>query len=192
MRVLGHQLDNDGSAKSCSEYAMSAMCKAFYANLRPSLQKASKETKLRFLCTSVRSISKFRWTRWPYTRTLADKLDACQRRFLYHLFPLSPHPQESMQDFFPRRHRAASRLACSSGKWSELWAEDVLRWHAHIHRKHDANSWSPCILAWRGHEWLSMQRMWNSAFGESRTNTRVHRRHVHRCWEEGLEYIVSH
>jgi len=192
MRVLGHQLDNDGSVKSCSDYAISAMCKAFYANLRPSLKNASKETKLRFLHTCVCSISKFRWPRWPFTRTLADKLDACQRRFLYHLFPTSPYPQELMQDFFPRRHRAASRLACASGKWSELWAKDVLSWQAHVQRRHDTNVWSPQILGWRGQEWLSIQRMWNSALGESRTNTRVYRGHVHRRWEEGVEYIISH
>ena len=192
MRVLGHQLDNDGSVKSCSDYAMSAMCKAFYGNLRPSLKNASKETKIRFLRTCVCSISKFRWPRWPFTRTLADKLDACQRRFLYNLFPMSPYPHEMMQDFFARRHRAASRLACSSGKWSKLWARDVLSWHAHVQRGHDTHAWSPHVLNWRGHNWLRTQRLWNSAVGESRTNTRAYRGHVHRRWQDGVEFIASH
>jgi hypothetical protein len=192
MRVLGHQLDNDGSVKSCSEYAMSAMCKAFFGNLRPSLQNTSQGTKLRFLSTCVASVSKFRWARWPFTRNLADKLDACQRRFLYHLFPMSPYPHELVHDFYTRRHLAASRIACSSGKWSELWAHDICTWHAHIQRRHDMHAWSPHMLSWRGRSWLGIRRLWNSAAGESRTNTRAYRGHVHRRWEDGLEYIVSH
>ena len=108
------------------------------------------------------------------------------------VFPMSPYPQEMMQDFLARRHRAASRLACSSGKWSKLWARDVLSWHAHVQRGHDTHAWSPHVLNRRGHNWLRTQRLWNSAVGESRTNTRAYRGHVHRRWEDGVEFIASH
>ena len=81
------------------------------------------------------------------------------------------------------------RLASTAGKWSSLWSADLINWHAHIERRHDTNAWSPHLLAWRGQDWLSMQRLLNSAFGESRTNTRIYRGKVHRRWEDGLERI---
>lgn len=190
MRVLGHRIDGDGSVKTCSNYVMAAMNRAFFGNMRPSLQRASRETKLRFLDSCVCSISKCRWARWPYTRTLADKLDACQRRFLYQLFPTSRHNGESLHEFFPRRHRSASRIAASSGKWSKLWTRDLHRWDAHVKRQHDINAWSHHILSWRGQDWIGLQRLWNSSFGESRTNTRAFRGHVHRRWENGLQHVT--
>ena len=111
--------------------------------------------------------------------------------FVYKLFPSSPHTDERIEDFFARRHRAASHQARSSGRWSGLWVNDLQSWHAHVERRHDSCAWSPIILNWRDHQWLSLRRLWNSALGESRTNTRAFRGHVHRRWQEGLEIIKT-
>ena len=119
----------------------------------------------------------------------AHNLDACQRRFLYRLFPLQPHPHEQAPDFSNRRHRAASRITHKTGRWSDLWAQDLMKWQAHVQREHDPGAWSPQLLKWHGHEWLQLQRWLNSATGESRTNTRGFRGHVYRRWEEGLQHI---
>ena len=190
-RVLGHHLDEAGSSRTCSTHALTAMSKAFFANLSPGLRTSSMATKLRFLRSCICTIAKFRWARWPYTVTLASKLDASQRRFLYSLFPISPASNESLEDFFARRHRTAARLASSTGKWSDMWAADLSSWHSHVVRAHDTHAWSPHILKWRGHDWLRLQRLWHSSVGESRTNTRAYRGCVHRRWEEGLEHITS-
>ena len=165
---------------------------SFLWKSQASLKKSSKSVKMRFMRTSVTSICKFRWPRWPYTCTLANKLDACQRRLLYSLFPITRNAEEDIYDFFSRRHCAAARLANSSGKWSSLWAQDVLSWHDHVHRKHDPNVWSHHILSWRGNDWLNLQRLWHSAIGESRTRTRAGRGPVYRRWDEGVEYLISH
>ena len=85
MKVLGHFLDDDGSIKSCSDHAFAAMHKSFSSNFRPGLQKSSKAVKLRFLRTCVCTVASFRWSRWPFTRTNADKLDALQRTFQHAL-----------------------------------------------------------------------------------------------------------
>ena len=69
------------------------------------------------------------------------------------------------------------------------FVSDLKNWHAHVDRRHDPHAWSPHLLSWRGNQWLSIQRLWNSAHGESRTNTRVFRGKVHRQWEEGLKII---
>ena len=186
MRVLGHQLDDDGGTSSCSRGAIASMKRAFYGNLTPGLRRSGKAAKLRFLDSSVRSIARFRWPRWPFTRELADKLDACQRKFLYALFPVQPRLDEQIDEFFARRHRAASRLASASGRWSTIWLGDLRKWHAHVQRKHDPHTWSHHLLDWKGHQWLTLQRLWNSARGESRTGTRVSRGKPRRRWEEGL------
>ena len=127
--------DDGGSIKSCSDHAFAAMHKSFFCNFRPGLQKSSKAVKLRFLRTCVCTVASFRWSRWPFTRTNADKLDALQRRFLYLLFPVRPCSHEPIQDFYTRRHPAASQIASSSGKWSQLWASDLQNWDADVHRQ---------------------------------------------------------
>ena len=147
--------------------------------------------KLRFLNTCVCTVARFRWSRWPYTKVLADRLDSIQRRCIYSLFPLRRLPHEELTDFFSRRHRTAARNLGPTGKWSRLWESDLINCKAHVDRKHDPDSWSPHLLSWMGHHWLSLRRLWHSAFGESRTNTRIFRGHVHRRWEEGLKIAKS-
>ena len=187
MRVLGHHLDDDGGVGTCSKNALAAMGKAFYANFTFGLQRSSRAAKLRFLRTCLCSIARFRWSRWPFTTGLAKKLDAFQRRFLYRLFPTHRHHDEPIDEFFARRHRLAAREAQRSGKWSLIWCQDLQNWHAHVERRHDLNSWSPHLLHWQGQHWLRIQRLWSSARGESRTNTRVARGPPHRRWQDGLD-----
>ena len=186
MRVLGHQLDDDGGTWSCSTHRVAAMNRAFFGTVTPGLWRSDKVAKLWFLQSSVCAIARFWWSRWPYTRELANKLDACQRKFLYSLFPVQPNRDEPIDFFFARRHCIASRIASSSGKWSVLWAADLQKWSSHVHRKHDPHAWSPHMLQWRGHRWLAFHRLFNSARGESRTCTRVVRGTPHRRWEQGL------
>ena len=183
-------MDDDGGVRSCSTQALSNMVRAFYANMTLGLRSSSKATKIRFLQTCVRSISQFRWSRWPFTPTLAKKLDACQRRFLYPLFPVRPRLHETLQEFYTRRHRATSRLANTSGKWSRSWASDLAKWHARLERGHDNYTWSLHILQWRGGFWLEVQRLLHSARGESRTKTRLSRGKPSMRWEEGLRMVA--
>ena len=159
----------------------------FFANSSRGLLASSRAAKLRFLHTSLCTIARFRWSRWPYTHFLARQLDAHQRKFLYRLFPVRPGPDEPMHAFYQRRHRAACRLAGSIGKWSDLWATDLRKWRAHVKRAHDAHAWSPKVLDWHGRDWLDLQRSLNSAIGESRTNTRAFKGCVHRRWEDGID-----
>ena len=70
-----------------------------------------------------------------------------------------------------------------------MLASDLKSWQAHVQREHDGHAWSPHIMNWRGNEWLSMQRLLNSAAGESRTNARVYRGKVYRRCEEGLSML---
>ena len=99
MRALGHFLDDDGGTNPCAQHAFAAMAKAFFGNLTPELQRSSKAVKLRFLRSCVAAIPRFRWSRWLFTAALSEKLDACQRRFLYNLFPVRPRSDGSLDTF---------------------------------------------------------------------------------------------
>ena len=119
------------------------------------------------------------------------KADSHQRMFIYRLCPIFPQTDEPMYCFYRRRHLAANRLAEQVGKWIGLWAADLVKWRAHAERGHDLHAWSPKLLRWNGGSWLCLQRLWNSASGESRTNTRALRGYVHQRWEEGVEIAAT-
>ena len=191
MKTLGHHPDDDGSVRSCSRHVFAATSGSFWGNASKGLLKSSRAAKLRFLCTSMCTIARFRCSRWPYTRSLAKRLDAEQRRYLYRLFPVKPHPGETIDNFYHRRHLTTCRLAQRVGKWSEMWASDVVKWRDHVRRGHDIHAWSPKLLLWSGQGWPGLQRLWHSAFGESRTKTRALRGCVHRRWEEGVHTAIA-
>lgn len=187
MRTLGHYLDDDDSVKSCAQHAIAGMTRVFYGNLSPGLLKSSEVAKMKFLKTCLCSIPRCRWSRWPFTQTLANKLDACQRRFLYSLFPVKLFCDEMLPAFYARRHRTASHLACATGRWSDLWARDVCKWHSHVQRRHDPHAWNPHLLSWRSGARLALQKLWHSSLGESRTSTRMFPGKPYCRWEEGLQ-----
>ena len=93
-KTLGHRLDDGRGVRSCTGYVFAVMIKAFFGNTTRGLLKSSHAAKLRFLRTAICAIARFRWTRWPYTLSLAIRIDALQRRFLYRLFPVRRRPRE--------------------------------------------------------------------------------------------------
>ena len=186
MRVLGHFIDEDGGVSTCLSKALVAMHRSFYGNLTPGLKQSSKAAKFRFLTQSISTIARFRWSRWPYSSTTANKLDSCQRRFLIHLFDINPGRCATVGDFYLRRHQAAERLAATMGKWSAHWVADLRSWASHVQRGHDGQNWSSPILAWRDAEWMQQRRFSQSAAGESRTNTRAIRGGVRKRWQESF------
>ena len=151
------------------------------------MTNASRKTKLRFPQSCTLRRLQIPLGKVAIHTRVGRETRCMSAQFLYQLFPISPYKKEPMHEFFSRRHRAAYRLTGSSGKWSKLWRQDLLGWQAHMKRQYDVHVWKPYLLSWKGGDWLGIQRLLNSAFGESRTNTRAYRGHVHRRWEDGLE-----
>ena len=186
LKCLGHHLDDDAGISSCFRFCSSAMRKSFYANLSLGLLRASKPAKYKFLNSCVRTIASFRWSRWPYTKTYAAKLDALQRGFLTALLQIKRKPDEPLDAFVQRRHITGGHLATSCGRWSLDWARSVVSWDGHVRRAHDNGTWSHGFLEWRSEAWLSAQRSLFSSFGESRTRTRRYHGRVQQRWQTGV------
>ena len=167
------------------------MSKSFYANLTSGLLRASKAAKFRFLTSCVRTIASSRWSRWPYTKSYAAKLDALQRKFLTALMQIKKRPDEPYDAFVQRRHITGGHLASGCGRWSRAWASSVISWNAHVQRAHDNKAWSHAFLGFQPEAWLSLQRILFSSFGESRTRTRAYVGHVQQRWDAGVELAKS-
>ena len=74
------------------------MLRCFYGNLSRGLRQAGDDAKFRFPHSSVGSVASFRWSRWPFQKTYANKLDALQRKMLAGVFEIKPRPEEPYLD----------------------------------------------------------------------------------------------
>ena len=131
-------------------------------------------------------IFSYRFSRWPWTKTIADRLDSAQSHMVSLLNPVCPKPGETEQNFFTRRRLIAGRLATSSGRWSHYWAQAICKWQRHVLRGHDPKSWSLPVYKHHGAAWLAERRLENSHGQISRTGTRCIRAKVAKRFEESL------
>ena len=185
MRCLGHILTSNGSIEDDFNQAKTSMWAVFWVNYRSSLMNAPKEHKFRFLQGCVAGIARFKWSRWPWQVTYAQRLDQVQTHMVSLLFPCAQFTGEPPEDYFRRRSLISGRRAATMGKWSLAWATSVNLWHSHCQRAHDRRNWNSFIYNYRGEGWLSQRRAWNSRSGESRTNTRATHGKVTRRYHEG-------
>ena len=155
------------------------------------LLASTEKTKLRFLNTCIASIPAFRWARWAYQGSYADRLDRLQRCMISTLMQCKPKANEPFEDFHTRRHLYCGRLASKYGRWSEQWAQSLCKWRAHVERQHDPGCWASHILNWHDEVWLASRRYLYSGSGESRTQTRSVRGKVHRRWDESVTIAES-
>ena len=184
LKCLGHFIDDDAGMRSCFDHSRAAMWRCFFGNYSAGLKAASFKAKMRFLSSSVSAIPSFRWSRWPYQQTYKETLDSIQRRMIGILMGWRPSSEESFEQFRQRRHTLSSRLARQHGTWSQNWIGKVRSWGKHVHRNHDAATWSFSLLRFHDDDWIQQQRLLSSAPGESRTKTRAYHGKVHRRWHE--------
>ena len=189
-KCLGQLLTHNCSISEDFNDAKKKMWASFWASFGPSMKRCSRHTKLRFLESSIKSLGRFRWSRWPYQRTYGKLLDHTQSHMLSLLFPTESIPGEAPCDYFRRRSLHAGRLAASCGRWSHSWADSVKTWHAHVMR--DNRSWSKAIYEFHDSNWLMEQRSaWSYASNRHRTQTRAVRGCPAKRYDEGLEEALS-
>ena len=142
---------------------------------------------MRFLNTCISSIAAFRWSRWPFQKGYAAKLDRVQRKMIGSLLQIRPRPTEAYGDYVLRRQQYCGRQASTYGRWSHCWAKSVCDWNGHVLRNHDQQTWSHSLLHWHDSQWLDNMRLNASrSANESRTGTRATRSKVQRRWSEGV------
>ena len=121
MRCLGHILSSNGTIANDFDDTVRKMWGCFYGNLQPGLRKASPQARMRFLNSCVRSVASFRWSRWPFQSSYADRLNGVHSQMVSQLFPVEKLSHEDALSFFLRRARVCRNIAAASGRWSERW-----------------------------------------------------------------------
>ena len=101
-----------------------------------------------------------------------------------HYFPTSRKSSDTDAAYFARRSNEAARRAKYCGEWSKIWANDILKWDAHVSRQHDTGSWNYAALKYKGQSWLDLRRSVFSSFLESRTRSRAGIGGVSKRWND--------
>ena len=158
--VLGHRLDNRGSAWPCWEATKRSMWGAFYKTCgSQACRRLPMKMKLRTLKRCVLPVCEFRCTRWPFHETLAEDVNRVQRKMTSILVKVPRPAGEPDEEYFRRRHREVGVLCRGEGLWAHRWAKRVTEWEKHLQRPRNGHSWAAKLLKWRGKDWLSLRRL---------------------------------
>ena len=192
MRCLGHNLSGSSTISKDFMDTVRKVWAAYWRNSSKALKTSSTRAKAKFMNNSLVPIASFRWSRWPWQKAYASRLDSLQRHVISCLCPTCPAPGEDISAYTRRRSAASSRLATEWGRWSQLWAKDVLKWDQHISRAHDPGTWNEPLRQWHGKKWLHKQRFEHSTGGTfGRTRTRASPGHPATRWEEGVALAAA-
>jgi len=75
MKCLGHVLASSGAIASDWADTINQMWRSYFANLQPAIMKAPARTRIGLVNRCTRPVGAFRWSRWPFQRTYAHRLD---------------------------------------------------------------------------------------------------------------------
>ena len=173
---------------ACVSNTVNCMWKALFANLCPGLIAAPERTKFKFIQNSLMSLATWKWARWPFTKTIAARLDSVQSHFVQYLFPLKKRDDETVDAYFVRVRLQAGRLSSKMGRWSGYWAGALKGWDSHMKNANLDESWIAQLNTFQGLSFLEARRMHFSRGSQrDRTATRAVQGHVHVRWHDGLE-----
>ena len=109
------------------------------------------ETKLSLLLRSVFCTVNWKFSRWPFAKSIAVELDAMQVNMVSYLTRLPRGNGEAWIPFVRRRRRAARNLCSPIGMWSVDWAKRCISWHEHVIR---SNNISSELVKYKDAAWL--------------------------------------
>ena len=182
MRCLGHHLS--GSCVIAKDFQLTtrAIWGAYWRSAGNGLRRASDRAQARFMNSSLKSVGGFRWSRWPWQKAYADRLDSLQRHIIGCIKPLRMDTGEDFDAYARRRRTHCERTALIWGKWSSLWASDVIKWDEHISRGNVPASWGLPLRQWHDSRWIQEQRLAH----HGRTGTRAAAGHPATRWQDGV------
>ena len=103
---------------------------------------------------------------------------------------------ETKSTCFKRRTHAANRAVADNLRWSKAWRRRLTQWIDHL--KRHPESWIMRLLRTRNLAWLQQKRSnWTGGrngrctIEESRTDTRLHARHVAKRYESDTQDFIK-
>ena len=186
---LGHLLTPSGSIQPCYTAATSVAWRAFLANVGgPKAGALPTSLRIDQLERVVKPIIFYRASRWPFTLTVAKKLDRLQRRMLRLCVKVSSLPSDTPETYGRRAARVVSSIQVHIGSWGVLWAERIITWSAHHLRNTDGACWASRILTIRSTHELNVRRSQQNA----RPLTRVSSEFVNRRWTDSIVPAIDY
>ena len=166
--VLGHRISCMGSHEVDLAFALKSAWRAYWRGAgNKKHRKVSFRARWLDVHRTVWPCIAFRCSWWSYTAGLGARLDWEQRRLVACMMRLPRNPGEELAPYLRRRSLEAGRVCSRSLVWSELCAQRVVNWAAHLERR-SAQSWATQAWHWRGSAWYEARRMLQnsrSAFG---------------------------
>ena len=98
----------------------------------PKINSLNFETKLLLFMRAVYSTVNWKFSRWPYQKSVADELDAMQSHMVSILLRIPRSGSEDWVMWARRSRRLARSLIVRIGSWSEAWAQRTISLHEHV------------------------------------------------------------
>ena len=141
-----------------------------------------KQVLLSRLNVFVLPILSYRWVRWPYTKSLAKRIDILQRKMICIILGVRKLPHESPDAFRRRRGKMAAQTQRKAGLWSNVWGVRQEGWALHVKRNTANASWvAKCSLFMTVHD-----LQWRRACFSGRPHVRQCSGYICTRWYEGL------
>ena len=187
--ALGHIIQNSGAITDCVNATLAAAWRAFWANIGGKRSRnISTKHKLSVFTRCVTPALRLRWARWPFTKSLADRLDRTQRKMFRSVFRLVRLPAEDDAAYSRRSARYVSGLQIMVHPWSHLWAESTILWCIHVSTNRAHACWPSQILDIRSASELRHLRSLNAG----RPQTRLVSGFCCKRWSEGVDVAFSY
>ena len=100
----------------------------------------------------------WKFSRWPFQKSVAIEIDNLQCRMVSILIPCARQSHEDLDTFCRRRLRNARNICKSAGFWSEIWAKRIIKWNDHVRRGAEYKHICARLLDYNNAEWLLHQR----------------------------------
>ena len=195
LNMLGHFVANSGGIRFDWLKVKAKMWGAFYGNSGSNdLHSVNFETKLSLLMRTVFCTVNWKFSRWPFQKSIAVEMDKLQVNMVAMVSRYPKLASEDWVGWIRRKRRFARNILQRIGFWSEAWALRQVNWHEHVER-------SPGVLRdlllYHNSNWLQSMRSRfvpaNGADGTrnsvlaGRTGTRTDDGKPQPRWEAGIE-----
>jgi len=133
---LGYSISATGDASSCRKKCLQQLQGCFWANSRVLLNRLAPISHRVSHWTKIsRGIGEYRYGLWPFQRSAAIKVDACNSKLVAFICGSRPATEESAEAFCRRRRREVKfQIVNGKGRLSDHWAFKTVTWLEHLAR----------------------------------------------------------